>query len=67
MKHTIEVTIDELRELDDECAGKCVACGAERGGVEPDARKYRCLDCGAMAVYGAQELPFLPGVRVVGS
>jgi predicted RNA-binding Zn-ribbon protein involved in translation (DUF1610 family) len=36
--------------------GFCTACGAEAEGVEPDARKYRCAACGAMAVYGAEEL-----------
>jgi predicted RNA-binding Zn-ribbon protein involved in translation (DUF1610 family) len=36
--------------------GFCVACGAEAEGVEPDARKYRCEECGEMAVYGAEEL-----------
>jgi len=36
--------------------GFCVACGADHDGCEPDARKYECYDCGAMAVYGAAEL-----------
>lgn len=38
--------------------GFCVECGAETDGVEPDARKYECGACGAMAVYGAEELLF---------
>jgi len=36
--------------------GICVACGEEQGGVEPDARNYRCEGCGRLAVYGAPEL-----------
>jgi len=40
----------------DENAGFCLACGAEHGCVEPDARKYHCTDCGAHKVYGAEEL-----------
>jgi hypothetical protein len=36
--------------------GFCLACGAEHGCVEPDARKYHCTDCGAHKVYGAEEL-----------
>jgi len=36
--------------------GVCIACGADAEGCEPDARKYRCDACGAMQVYGAEEL-----------
>ena len=36
--------------------GFCIACGAEAYGVEPDARRYACDECGAMKVYGAEEL-----------
>lgn len=36
--------------------GFCMACGAEADGVEPDARKYTCEECGAQAVYGAEQL-----------
>lgn len=40
----------------DEMVGFCKECGEEAHGVEPDARNYRCESCGAMAVYGAEEL-----------
>lgn len=40
----------------DELIGICVACGAERDGCEPDARRYPCEVCGEDKVYGAQEL-----------
>jgi hypothetical protein len=36
--------------------GVCIACGKERDGCEPDARKYPCEACGKSEVYGAQEL-----------
>lgn len=36
--------------------GLCVNCGAEHSGIEPDARKYKCDDCGQYTVYGAEEL-----------
>jgi DNA-directed RNA polymerase subunit RPC12/RpoP len=36
--------------------GFCVDCGAEAYGVEPDARRYECEDCGARGVYGLAEL-----------
>ncbi len=43
-----------LRSLDN--PGFCVACGAEAGEIEPDAREYECEACGEKAVYGAEEL-----------
>jgi hypothetical protein len=36
--------------------GFCIECGDETDGVEPDARGYKCRNCGAMKVYGAEEL-----------
>jgi hypothetical protein len=35
--------------------GFCKACGAEHDGCEPDARGYKCEECGQMEVYGAEE------------
>ena len=40
----------------DESIGFCRECGAEQGGVEPDARGYKCESCGALEVYGAEEI-----------
>lgn len=45
----------------DEYVGFCLACGAERYGVEPDGRKYECEECGAEKVYGAQEILLVIG------
>ncbi len=36
--------------------GICITCGYEQEGVEPDACKYKCEDCGERKVYGAEEL-----------
>lgn len=36
--------------------GFCTACGADAEGCEPDAQKLRCESCGAMSVYGAEDL-----------
>lgn len=33
-------------------AGFCVKCGAEQSGVEPDARNYKCDECGSKSVMG---------------
>lgn len=45
----------------DTLEGFCVECGAARDGCEPDARRYKCVDCGALAVYGAEELLLMYG------
>jgi hypothetical protein len=39
----------------DEGIGFCLACGAERGCCEPDAKNYPCEDCGANMVFGAEQ------------
>ena len=36
--------------------GYCLACGKKAYEVEPDARRYRCEECGAEKVFGAEEL-----------
>ena len=36
--------------------GFCVACGVEADGVDPDACGDECEECGAAALYGAEEL-----------
>lgn len=46
-----------LTSLED--PGFCVECGADADGVEPDARGYECEECGAAAVYGAEELAIM--------
>ena len=43
----------------DDYLGFCVACGFEAGSVEPDAENYPCDDCGAPAVFGAEQLLFM--------
>jgi hypothetical protein len=39
-----------------ESIGFCKECGHSQDGCEPDARNYPCESCGAMAVYGAEEI-----------
>lgn len=41
---------------DDESVGFCLDCGTDNYGVEPDARKYLCEECGKHCVYGASEI-----------
>ena len=40
----------------DEQLGFCIRCGSDRDCCEPDAREYKCEECGAHAVYGAEEI-----------
>ena len=60
-----KVTIDIDRVLKacemDDYTGFCLACGDDAYGVEPDARRYECESCGAMAVYGAEEVLMMGG------
>ena len=53
-----KVTLEQVMQAieDDDHTGYCTACGASQGELEPDARERICLNCGAAAVYGAEEL-----------
>jgi len=57
----MRIDLDDVMQaiVTDEPAGFCTACGAEAYCVEPDARRYRCEECGELKVYGAQELLFM--------
>jgi hypothetical protein len=55
-KYPLTITrITDAAAADDNI-GFCLTCGAERFNVEPDARRYPCEECGALKVYGAQEM-----------
>jgi len=56
MKTERTFTLEEIEEASEAMSGFCIECGAERGCCEPDAREYPCEECGANAVYGAEEL-----------
>ena len=51
---SIEAIMDAVQSA--EYIGFCLGCGAETDGVEPDAQKNTCEDCGEPQVYGAEEL-----------
>ncbi len=53
-----KVTLDAVMQAmaEDNCTGFCLACGAERGLCEPDARNYKCDNCGEFQVFGAEEI-----------
>lgn len=52
----IKVSEADYAYLSENYGGFCIECGDEAYGVEPDARRYRCESCGALAVFGAEEL-----------
>jgi predicted RNA-binding Zn-ribbon protein involved in translation (DUF1610 family) len=60
----IKTTAIEFRILSDDNGGYCLACGQEAYGVEPDARGYTCEDCGAEAVYGADECALMGRIHL---
>ena len=61
-KITIEQVLTAVES--GEYIGICTACGYEQEGVEPDARRYECEDCGAHKVYGAEELLLISGMTL---
>lgn len=61
---TFEFTESEFLASSDDHEGRCTKCGAEAYGVEPDARKYTCEECGEAAVYGLEELLMMGLVEI---
>jgi len=53
-KQSIKVLEEVI--LADNTRGFCLCCGEEQDGVEPDGRRYRCVNCGQSKVYGAEQL-----------
>jgi len=43
-------------EMDRGLQGFCLACGSIEDGVDPDAAKEACPNCGEDKLYGAREL-----------
>lgn len=52
-------SIELVMALGHDSCGFCLSCGAEAPNVEPDARRYRCPECGAPKVYGGEELALM--------
>jgi hypothetical protein len=52
--------IEEASELN---AGYCLNCGQMQEQCEPDAREYRCDNCTATKVFGAEEIVIMGLMR----
>ena len=56
------LSIEEVMEAVEESMcdlsnpGFCTSCGAYHEGCEPDARGYKCEECGEHKVFGAEEI-----------
>ncbi|RDJ34919.1 MAG: hypothetical protein DWQ19_08780 [Crenarchaeota archaeon] len=60
-----QLTEDDYAIMSEDNGGFCTECGEEAYGVEPDARGYKCEACGAMKVYGIEELLIMGQVEFV--
>jgi hypothetical protein len=44
--------------------GICLSCGNVQSGCEPDAREYKCEECGRHRVYGLEEAILMQAVEL---
>jgi hypothetical protein len=53
----VSISIESFHDHVDNDDGYCTDCEdwTALGGCEPDARRYRCNECGKKTVFGAQE------------
>jgi hypothetical protein len=56
-------SVAKLERANADMAGFCLACGAEKDGCEPDARKDPCESCGKNLVFGAEEIALMGYVK----
>jgi hypothetical protein len=67
MVDRIKISEAEYRQHCEDYDGYCFKCADwTDGGVEPDARRYTCLECGMKTMYGAEELVLMDAVEFVG-
>lgn len=56
---------EEYKDLASDNGGYCLKCGEEAYGVEPDARRYECEECGERGVYGIGELLMMGQIQFI--
>jgi len=63
----LRITYEAMEEImfgDQAGTGFCRTCGNEQLGCEPDAENYECEGCGAMEVFGAEQLMIMGELEV---
>lgn len=63
--HIFSMTEEEFSAADNDSEGRCLACGEDASGCEPDARRYECEVCGEKKVYGMAELLIMGRIDIV--
>ena len=56
MKNKIRFSLEDIETAMEDYDGYCLACGASKSNVEPDAENYHCDECDADKVYGAEQI-----------
>lgn len=65
MPDKIPMTMATFHDANENYIGYCANCGAEKEACEPDARNYKCDDCGLLEVYGTQELLMMDKIELI--
>jgi hypothetical protein len=59
----VKATMDQV---EDGTNGGCINCGeVTEGGVEPDARNYKCESCEQNQVFGLEELAIMNELELI--
>jgi hypothetical protein len=61
------VSVSDYEQANESYEGFCARCRAfTTGSCEPDAHGYECEECGAKAVYGAEEALYMGLIDISG-
>lgn len=52
----VKPSLQLVMTMNGKSEGFCLSCGGIQGGVEPDAKGYKCVGCDAPKVYGPESL-----------
>lgn len=52
------LTFDQIQSAleQDDNIGFCTSCGELHSNIEPDARNYKCSNCGLFQVFGVEQI-----------
>jgi predicted RNA-binding Zn-ribbon protein involved in translation (DUF1610 family) len=60
----INLDKEEYLEMRNDYMGICLACKDQACEIEPDAREYKCENCGEKKVYGIEELLLMGEIEI---